>query len=92
MNKAAQILRSGMGWAGSQDPTETLRKEMEKMMDMLEPGTKGDIQAIKDKVFGPQLFWVTDAKPEIGKLPGAYLVRPDSEAVCMVVHHAVCGI
>ena len=45
-------------------------------MDMLEPGTKGDITAIKEKVFGPQLFWVTEAKPEIGKLPGAYLVSP----------------
>ena len=48
------------------------------MVDLLEPGTKGDIQAIKDKVFGPQLFWVTEAKPEISsRLPGSYLVsRP----------------
>ena len=44
-------------------------------MESLEPGTKKDIAKIKDKVFGPMVFWVTDTRPDIGRAPGSYLVR-----------------
>ena len=60
--------------AGSSNPTEVLTKEMEKLMESLEPGTKKDLAAMKEKVFGPQVFWVTDTRPDLGRSPGAYLV------------------
>ena len=61
--------------AGSADPTEVLTKEMDKLMETLEPGTKKDVALIKDKVFGSQVFWVTEARPDLGRSPGTYLVR-----------------
>ena len=61
--------------AGAKDPQEVLSREIEKLMEKLEPGTKADIAKIKDKVFGSQVFWVTEARPEVGRVVGSYLVR-----------------
>ena len=78
--------------AGSSNPQEVLTKEMERLMESLEPGTKKDIAKIKDKVFGPMVFWVTDTRPDLGRAPGSYLVRlPYARAAGRLHATHACG-
>ena len=54
---------------GEKSSEESLRKEFEKLVDLLKPEeleeqvSREDCKAIKDKVFGAETFWVTETVP-----------------------------
>lgn len=55
-----------------------IKDEMEKLMDKLQPGLKQDMKKIKEEVFGPKVFWVTDMQSVSDKpleiVPGSWMV------------------
>ena len=56
-----------------------IKDELERLMDKLEPGVKQDMKKIREEVFGPNVFWVTEmqsiADRPVDIAPGAWLVR-----------------
>lgn len=64
------------------DPKEfqaIIKDEMEKLMDRFQPGLKQDMKKIREEVFGPNIFWVTDMQSIADRpsefVPGSWLVR-----------------
>ena len=60
--KAKQAVADG---ANEKKSEQLLRGEFEKLLQLLRPETsveKADLQQIKDKVFGPQTFFVTETR------------------------------
>jgi hypothetical protein len=55
-----------------------LRGEFEKLLTMLKPEggvDKGDLAKIKEQVFGPSVFWVTETRLTDDLIEGGWLVR-----------------
>ena len=58
--------------------TEVLRGEFESLLTLLRPEggvDKGDLAKIKEQVFGPTVFWVTDTRLTDDVTEGGWLVR-----------------
>ena len=76
-----------------------LRGEFEKLLHILRPESsmdKADLQILKDKVFGPQTFFVTESRltddfsPDAGWLVSALVFLRDSLSACstdLAAHH-----
>lgn len=55
-----------------------LRGEFEKLLTLLRPEggvDKGDLAKIKEQVFGPNVFWVTETRLTDDLTDGGWLVR-----------------
>lgn len=55
-----------------------LRGEFEKLLTMLKPEggvDKGDLAKIKEQVFGPSVFWVTETRLTDDLIEGGWLAR-----------------
>lgn len=56
---------------------QNLGKDFETLMGMLRPGesiNKEDIRVMKEQVFGPNVFWVTETRATDDILEGGILV------------------
>lgn len=51
-------------------------------MDRFQPGLKQDMKKIREEVFGPNIFWVTDMQSIADRpsefVPGSWLVSPQA--------------
>ncbi|CAG9463210.1 unnamed protein product [Pedinophyceae sp. YPF-701] len=66
----------------SPDSERRMRSEFEGLIGMLQPGagvTREDVKEFKEKVFGPQSFWVTEMRPS-EDVVGGWLVRGNLRA------------
>ncbi|KAK9822249.1 hypothetical protein WJX81_006259 [Elliptochloris bilobata] len=82
----AKIAESAQRLAESVDDkqkTEVLRGEFEKLLTLLRPEggvDKGDLTKIKEQVFGPSVFWVTETRLTDDLNEGGWLVRGNLRA------------
>ena len=70
------VLRGALAARGAE--TEVLRGEFESLLTLLRPEggvDKGDLAKIKEQVFGPTVFWVTDTRLTDDLTEGGWLVR-----------------
>ena len=69
-----------------------LRSEMEGLVNILVPSagtvSKDDIKLLKEKVFGPSTFWITETKPTDDILEGGIVVGARSH----VTSHEHCAL
>jgi len=66
MKEIKEEIAKGKGGSDNPEGEEQLRKEFENLIEVLKPGAgidKTDVKFIKDKVFGPNTFFVTDVRP-----------------------------
>ena len=60
------------------DVQAVIKDELEKLMDKLQPGLKQDVKKMREEVFGPNVFWVTDMQSVSDKpfeiVPGSWMV------------------
>jgi len=91
MEQAKKLMEEKSAEEGSsKGEQQQLRKDFEQLLQMLKPDggiEKEDIKLLKDKVFGPLTFWVTETRPT-DELDG-YLIRGNLRAPAEEVYPEV---